>query len=249
MSAPRLRRADHITQIRKLERRLLLRGGLSLGAISLLSGCDLSTKDGLFDRMFWAMLRFNDRMQAALFDPNRLAATFRPDQITKPFRFNAYYPIGEVRPVPAGWKLEVSGLVSDTSPWDLARLRTLPQQSQITRHVCVEGWSQIGQWSGVPLRLFLQRIGADLRAKYIAFDCFDDYASSIDMASALHPQTILALDFEGAPLTPAWGAPVRLRIPTKLGFKNPKNINAITVTNDYPGGYWEDLGYNWFSGS
>jgi DMSO/TMAO reductase YedYZ molybdopterin-dependent catalytic subunit len=92
-------------------------------------------------------------------------------------------------------------------------------------------------------------VGADLRARYVAFDCLDDYSSSIDMASALHPQTILAVDFEQAPLTPPWGAPLRLRIPTKLGFKNPKYIGAITVTNTYPGGYWEDQGYDWFSGS
>jgi DMSO/TMAO reductase YedYZ molybdopterin-dependent catalytic subunit len=113
----------------------------------------------------------------------------------------------------------------------------------------VEGWSQIGEWSGVPLRHFLTAVGADLRARYVAFDCLDDYTSSIDMASALHPQTILAVDFEQAPLTPPWGAPLRLRIPTKLGFKNPKYIGAITVTNTYPGGYWEDQGYDWFSGS
>ncbi len=245
-----IKRADHLAQLRRLERRHLLRGALSVGAVSLLSGCgDLSTKDGLFDRMLWTMLKFNDRMQELLFDPNRLAATFRPDQITRPFKFNAYYPLSQVRTPDADWAMEVSGLVSDTSSWKLDRLRTLPQQSQITRHICVEGWSQIGQWSGVPLRVFLQRVGADMRAKYVGFECFDDYSSSIDMASALHPQTILALDFEGAPLTPEWGAPVRLRIPTKLGFKNPKNISAITVTNDYPGGYWEDQGYNWYSGS
>ena len=113
----------------------------------------------------------------------------------------------------------------------------------------MEGWSQIGQWRGVPLRVFLRAIGADLRARYVGFQCFDEYSSSIDMASALHPQTILALEFEDTPLTPPWGAPLRLRIPTKLGFKNPKNIAAITVTNQNPGGYWEDQGYNWFSGS
>ena len=149
----------------------------------------------------------------------------------------------------ATWKLEVDGRVDDDSPWDLARLRKLPQEGQITRHICVEGWSQIGQWSGVPLHVFLRAIGADLRARYVGFQCFDDYSSSIDMASALHPQTILALDFEQAPLSPPWGAPLRLRIPTKLGFKNPKYLSAITVTNDNPGGYWEDQGYNWFSGS
>ena len=244
-----IRRENHLTQIRALERRHVLRGGLSLGALALLTGCDLSTKDGVFDRMLWAMLRFNDRMQALLFNPNRLAATFRPDQITKPFKFNAYYPVGQVRPVPADWQLEVTGLVDDDSAWSLDRLRALPQESQITRHICVEGWSQIGQWSGIPLRDFLRRVGADMHARYVGFECFDDYSSSIDMASALHPQTILALDFEQSPLSPQWGAPVRLRIPTKLGFKNPKNIASITVTNQNPGGYWEDQGYNWFSGS
>lgn len=244
-----VRREDHLSQLRKLERRHLLRGGLSLGALGMLTGCDLSTKDGVFDRMLWSMLRFNDRMQAALFSSDRLAATFRPDQITRPLKFNAYYPISQVRTPDRDWQLEVSGLVSDDTPWSLDRLRALPQAMQITRHICVEGWSQIGQWSGVPLGTFLRHVGADLRAGYVGFECFDDYSSSIDMASALHPQTILALDFAGAPLTPAWGAPVRLRIPTKLGFKNPKNIAAITVSNTNPGGYWEDQGYNWFSGS
>ena len=242
-------RGAHAGQLRRIERRHLLRGGLSLGALSLLSGCDLSSHDGLIDRALWAMLRANDRLQAALFDPNRLAATFRPDQITRPFKFNAYYPASQIRTADANWKLEVDGRIDDDSPWDLARLRKLPQESQITRHICVEGWSQIGQWSGVPLHAFLRAIGADLRARYVGFQCFDDYSSSIDMASALHPQTILALDFEAAPLSPPWGAPLRLRIPTKLGFKNPKYLSTITVTNDNPGGYWEDQGYNWFSGS
>ncbi len=242
--------ADHRTHLHKLDRRRLIRGGLSLGALGMLAGCDLSSDDSLVDRALWAMLRFNDRVQAALFDPHRLAATFRPDQITRPFKFNAYYPESRIRTVdPATWKLEIGGLVDDDADWDLARLRAMPQEGQITRHICVEGWSQIGRWSGVRLSHVLKAVGADTRAKYVGFECFDDYSSSIDMASALHPQTILALDFEQAPLSPLWGAPLRLRIPTKLGFKNPKYISAITVTNDYPGGYWEDQGYNWFSGS
>ena len=125
----------------------------------------------------------------------------------------------------------------------------MPQESQITRHICVEGWSAIGEWRGVRFSTFLKRVGADTRARYVGFKCFDDYYSSIDMATALHPQTILALDFEDQPLPPAYGAPLKLRVPTKLGFKNPKYIAALFVTNDYPGGYWEDQGYNWFSGS
>jgi len=95
----------------------------------------------------------------------------------------------------------------------------------------------------------LRRIGADTRAHYVGFKCADRYYSSLDMATALHPQTILALDYGAGPLPDAYGFPVKLRVPTKLGFKNPKHIVAMFVTNEYPGGYWEDQGYNWFSGS
>lgn len=250
MSRPgRVRAADHRTAIRRLERRLVLRGGLSVGALSLLTGCNLNDGDAI-DRVLWAMSRFNDRVQAWLFDPARLAPTYPASAITDPFPFNAYYPEDNAPEVDgAGWKLEVSGLVQDRSPWTLARLRGLPQAGQITRLVCVEGWSVIGQWSGVPLRTFLERIGADTRARYVGFRCADRYYSSMDMATALHPQTTLALDFRNKPLPVSYGFPLRLRVPTKLGFKNPKYITALFVTNDYPGGYWEDQGYNWFSGS
>jgi DMSO/TMAO reductase YedYZ molybdopterin-dependent catalytic subunit len=245
---PAVRPEEVKRDLKNLDRRLLLRGSLSLGALLLLTGCDLSTDEGV-DNALRAMLRFDDRVQAALFNPNRLAKTYPASAITRPFRFNAYYPEWQVRTVEAAqWRLEVSGLVDDKRAWSLAELRALPQEEQITRHICVEGWSQIGQWSGVPLQSFLRRVGADLRAKYVAFRCFDDYWTSIDMASALHPQTILTLDFEQKPLEPPWGAPLRLRIPTKLGFKNPKYITSLAVTNDYPGGYWEDRGYDWFSG-
>lgn len=249
MSAPADFRRRLAVEIARVERRRLLRGALSLGALSLLTGCDLSS-DSAIDRALWAMLRFNDRVQAALFGRHRLAREFPVSAITRPPRFNAYYPLSEVRVADETvWRLEVSGLVDNDRDWTLAELRALPQKSQITRHICVEGWSQIGQWRGVPLGDFLRRVGADLRARYVGFECGDDYSSSIDMESALHPQTILALEFDGAPLSPPFGAPMRLRIPTKLGFKNPKQIIAITVTNKYPGGYWEDRGYNWFSGS
>jgi DMSO/TMAO reductase YedYZ molybdopterin-dependent catalytic subunit len=141
-------------------------------------------------------------------------------------------------------------LIAEKAPWTIDKLCALPQEAaQVTRHICIEGWSQIGQWSGVPLHVFLQRVGADLKARYVSFKCFDGYSTSIDMPSALHSQIILALDFVGKPLTPEWGASVRLRIATKLGFKSAKNIRTISVTHTYTGGYWEDQGYNWFSGS
>ncbi|NEU12996.1 molybdopterin-dependent oxidoreductase [Methylobacterium sp. BTF04] len=244
-------RRDIEPDLVKLERRTLLRSGLSLGALTLLSGCDLSTgsNGNVADRVLWAMSKFNDRVQGWLFDPNTLAPTYPASMIDTPFRFNAFYPPDNIPDVEgADWKLDVSGLVADKAPWTLAKLRTLPQESQITRHICIEGWSQIGQWSGVPLKTFLERIGADLTAKYVGFKCADRYYGSLDMPSALHPQTILALDFAGKELAPEYGYPLRVRVPTKLGFKSPKYIASVFVTNDYPGGYWEDQGYNWFSG-
>ncbi|MBE9603413.1 molybdopterin-dependent oxidoreductase [Acetobacteraceae bacterium H6797] len=214
----------------------------------MLTGCNLQDGDTV-DKILWGMSRWNDKVQAALFSGERLAPTYTEAEITRPFPFNAFY-IEDDAPEVDGqdWAMEVSGLVQDRSPWGIEKLRGLPQESQITRHICIEGWSAIGRWSGVPFRTFLERIGADMRARYVGFKCADRYYSSIDMATALHPQTILALDFDGQPLPVKYGYPVKLRVPTKLGFKNPKHIMAITVTNDNPGGYWEDQGYNWFSG-
>ena len=228
---------------------MLLRSGLSLGAVSLLSGCNLADGDAA-DRALWAMLRLNSSAGRRSFSRTRLAPVYPASSVTRPFPFNAFYPMDNVPEIDLdSWKLEVSGLVADRSPWTLSRLRGLPQQEQITRLICVEGWSAIGQWKGVPLHSFLKHVGADLSARYVGFKCADRYSSSIDMASALHPQTILALETGGVALPPQYGYPLRLRIPTKLGFKNPKHIGAIFVTNTYPGGYWEDQGYDWFSGS
>jgi DMSO/TMAO reductase YedYZ molybdopterin-dependent catalytic subunit len=240
--------SDIQPELAPLRRRGLFRGGLSLGALSLLTGCDLSTHSEV-DAALEAMLRFDDVMQAKFFGSTRLAETYPASAITTPFRFNAFYAEWQVPVVDStAWRLGVSGLVTEKSEWTLPALMALPQTSQITRHICIEGWSQIGQWSGVPLVVFLRRVGADLRARYVNFKCFDGYSTSIDMPSALHPQTLLALDFENQPLAPQWGAPLRLRIPTKLGFKSAKNLQSIEVTNRFPGGYWENQGYDWFAG-
>ncbi len=234
--------------IQALERRLFLKSSLSLGAITLLSGCNVTDSEAV-QRVLWAMSRWNDRAQAALFDPQRLAPTYPESAITRPFPFNAFYTEDEVPEVdPTDYRLELAGAIRDKRPWQLTQLYALPQITQITRHVCVEGWSAIGKWGGVNFRVFLELIGADLTAKYVGFKCADDYYTSIDMATALHPQTLLTLRYADQVLPPRYGFPMKLRIPTKLGFKNPKHIMAIFVTNDYPGGYWEDKGYNWFSG-
>jgi DMSO/TMAO reductase YedYZ molybdopterin-dependent catalytic subunit len=158
-------------------RRAAIKRGLSLGGLALLTGCDLSTHSGV-DAALWTMLRFNDRVQAALFSRGRLARTYPVSAVTRPFRFNAYYQEWQVRDVPVDWRLEVSGLVADKNPWTLEKLYALPNETQVTQHICIEGWSQIGQWSGVPLHVFLQRAGTDLRARYVPFKCFDGYSTS-----------------------------------------------------------------------
>ena len=233
----------------KLERRLFLKQTLSLGALAMLTGCDTSDPS-VTDRILWAMSRWNDATQAAIFNPNKAAPVYAESDITDPFPFNAYYSEQRAPEVAeAGFALELSGLIADKQSWTLERLRGLPLVSQITRHICVEGWSAIGKWGGVSFGDFLRQVGADTSARYVGFKCADDYYSSIDMATALHPQTIMALTFRDQPLQRKYGFPMKLRVPTKLGFKNPKHIMAMFVTNDYPGGYWEDQGYNWFSGS
>ena len=239
---------NHRDRIRLLQRRGIIRGGLSLGALALLTGCDV-TSDPSIDKGLRQISKWNDRVQAALFDPNHLAPTYPASMILRPPKFNAYYDITEVKPVAvADWKLELAGLVTDKRPWTLERLMTIPSSSMVIKHICVEGWDYIGGWSGPTLRSFLERVGADLHAKYVAFKTADDYPSSIDMATALHPQTLLATQYAGQTLADPFGFPVRLRMSTKLGYKNPKWITAIEVTNQFPGGYWENLGENWFAG-
>jgi len=239
---------DHRGLLRSLQRRGILRGGLSLGALTLLTGCDVSSSSSI-SRALLAISSFNDRVQALLFDPARLAPTYPASMVVKPPKFNAYFDITELKPVDGqSWQLELSGLIADKRPWTAQQLMALPQTDMIIRHVCVEGWDYIGEWSGPTLRSFLERVGADLRAKYVAFKTADDYPSSIDMATALHPQTLLATHYAGETLADPFGFPLRLRMSTKLGYKNPKWITAIEVTNTYPGGFWEKQGFNWFAG-
>ena len=234
--------------IAEIDRRKFLRGAVSLGALSMLGGCDVAEQEQV-QSVLRAISAFNDRVQAAIFDPNKLAPTYSVDQVVKPPRFNAYYEIENVRPVDiSGWKLELAGLIADKRPWTLEQIYALPEQEEIIKHICVEGWDYIGQWSGPNLKQFLTRVGADLTAKYVAFHGNDDYLEVIDMASALHPQTLLATKYAGEPIADPFGFPLRLRTAVKLGFKNPKWIRAIEVTNVYQEGFWEKQGFNWFSG-
>jgi DMSO/TMAO reductase YedYZ molybdopterin-dependent catalytic subunit len=246
---PKLLIADASKLLPVPSRRLFLRGVTSLGALAFLAGCDIVDEDSA-ESALMNVSRFNDRVQAFLFHPDKLAPTYPESAITRPFPFNAYYSEDEAPEVDKDdYKLEIAGLVDNKTPWTLDQLYTLPEVSQITRHICVEGWSAIGKWTGTPLKEFLTRIGADTRAKYVYFICAEGYSTSIDMPTALHPQTQMTFKFLDEILPRKYGFPMKIRIPTKLGFKNPKHVVSLVVTNDYRGGYWENQGYNWFSGS
>jgi DMSO/TMAO reductase YedYZ molybdopterin-dependent catalytic subunit len=211
--------AEHSDLVASIERRALLRGSLSLGALTMLTGCDITNRDSV---------------QSVL---SRMSL------------WNAYIGRDAIPEVDGErWRVELAGLISDKRPRTLREINAMPQVTQRTRHICVEGWDYIGEWSGVPFRPFLENVGADLTAKYVGFKCADGYTGSIDMPSALHPQTQLTTKYAGETIDKFFGYPIRLKAPTKLGFKQPKQIVAIEVTNTNPGGYWENRGFNWFSG-
>jgi DMSO/TMAO reductase YedYZ molybdopterin-dependent catalytic subunit len=234
-----------------LSRRRFIASGASLGALTLLTGCDVFDSFSA-ESILKQISKFNDGVQAAMFNPNALAPTFPESAITRPFPFNGYYDRDDAPDINGkDWKLEVRGLVENKKSWTLEELYQLPQVKQVTRHICVEGWSAIGSWTGVRLSDFLKLIGADTKAKYCWFQCadYDGYNSPLDMASALHPQTQMSFKFADEILPRMYGYPMKIRVPTKLGFKNPKYVISMEVTNDYKGGYWEDQGYNSFSGS
>jgi DMSO/TMAO reductase YedYZ molybdopterin-dependent catalytic subunit len=245
---PKLLIKDAARLMPEPSRRLFLRSAAGLGAITLLTGCDLIDSNAA-EGALMKISRFNDRIQALLFNPNKLAPTYPESMVNRPFRFNAYYDEEDAPEVDGEtYKLEVGGLVDDKKSWTLPELNALPQEKQITRHVCVEGWSEIGSWTGARLSDFLKRVGADTRARYVWFQCAEGYSNTIDMPTALHPQTQMTFKFDNETLPRKYGFPMKIRIPTKLGFKNPKHVIAMHVTNKDLGGYWEDRGYNWFSG-
>src|ERR1700722_3448674 len=156
-----------------LARRRFIAGGASLGALTLLTGCNVSDSVSA-DALLTRMSKFNDAVQAAIFNPYALAPTFPESAITKPFPFNAYYELDDAPDIEGkDWKFEVRGLVDNKKSWTLEELYKLPQVKQIPRHICVEGWSAIGSWTGTPLRDFLKLVGADTSAKYCWFQCGD----------------------------------------------------------------------------
>ena len=165
----------------------------------------------------------------------------------------------------AGWKLKVDGLVEKPLALSLEQLRKMPPRTQITRHDCVEGWSCIGKWTGVPLKAVLDEAVPKADARYVVFHCADSleeddqgnpvpFYGSIDLHDANHPQTILAYEMNDKVLPVPYGAPLRLRLERQLGYKMSKYIMRIELVSSLSqigqgkGGYWEDRGYDWYAG-
>jgi DMSO/TMAO reductase YedYZ molybdopterin-dependent catalytic subunit len=197
-----------------------------------------------------AGLGFSDWASARLFRNGHLAPTFSESELTPFAKFPINgYDIDDPEVDLENWTLTVSGDVQKPGAYALSQFKQLPRVSQNTRHVCVEGWDVIGNFSGARLSDFLKMIGADLNARFIALQCADDYYESLDMATALHPQTLLCYEMYGQPLTREHGAPLRLTIPTKVGYKQAKYLTELKVTSVLQRvGYWEDQGYSSFYG-
>ncbi|MGA9471514.1 MAG: molybdopterin-dependent oxidoreductase [Terriglobales bacterium] len=197
-----------------------------------------------------AGLGFSDWASARLFRSGHLAPTFADSDVAPFDKFPINdYDVDDPQVDFDRWTLTVSGAVRKPGDYTLAQIQALPKFTQNTRHVCIEGWDVIGNFSGVRLADFLKAIGADPTAKFVTVACADDYYESIDMATARHPQSLLCYEMYGRPLTREHGAPLRLSIPTKIGYKQAKYLTDLKVTNVLEKiGYWEDQGYSEFYG-
>jgi DMSO/TMAO reductase YedYZ molybdopterin-dependent catalytic subunit len=194
--------------------------------------------------------RLNDWVgEKILFSPRRLAREYPTAERTAGL---PSYFISREMPMlqnPGSWRLQVGGLVRKPQSLAIEDLQAMPRTSYTVKHHCVEGWSAIATWHGVPVSAIAERCELLPQARYVRFDSFDSgYSNGWDMASAMHPQTILAYGLNDNPLAPRHGAPLRVYSPTKLGYKMTKYLVSVTFTAERPGGFWEDQGYPWFGG-
>jgi DMSO/TMAO reductase YedYZ molybdopterin-dependent catalytic subunit len=249
-----------------IDRRCFLTRTAAVGGALFLVGCDALSRTEWFPRVLGSAERLTRRAQRLITPKNAMAPEFTEADLSPRFPTNGttdpdnpvYQALAE-RGF-ADWSVEVTGLVERPQSFSLADLRALPSRTQITRHDCVEGWSAIGKWTGVPLGEVLTRVGVRPSARYVVFRCADPdedgipYYESVDFDDAFHPQTILAYELNGAPLPIGHGAPIRLRVERQLGYKMAKYVMRIEVVTDFDsiaggrGGYWEDQGYEWYAG-
>ncbi|WP_271898146.1 molybdopterin-binding protein [Candidatus Phyllobacterium onerii] len=249
-------------------RRFLI--GSSVAATGLLTGCDAMVQSTTVNDILQKAESLSMGAQRLLMSQQTLAREFSEADLSPVFKANGtsqpdsedYARMTENNF--ADWKLVVNGMVKTPLNLSLADLKAMPSRTQITRHDCVEGWSAIGKWTGVPLGLVLEKAGLAPGARYAVFHCADDlepsldgsgrYYESIDLVDAWHPQTILAYSMNGKDLEVAHGAPLRLRVERQLGYKHAKYVMGIELVDSFKnlaggkGGFWEDRGYEWYAG-
>jgi DMSO/TMAO reductase YedYZ molybdopterin-dependent catalytic subunit len=249
------------------DRRGFLAKALASACAAVLAGCDAASRSTWAPKLLSAGEHVNKGAQRLITSKTSMAQEFSEADLSPDFRSN-----GTSNPEDenyqrlaasgfADWKLRVEGLVRTPVEFSLAQLRGMRSRTQITRHDCVEGWSAIGKWTGVPLSEVLNAAQPMPSGRYVVFHCADPmddngtrYYESVDFEDAFHPQTILAYELNGKPLPVANGAPVRVRIERQLGYKMAKYIMRIEVVDSFAhlgdgkGGYWEDQGYEWYAG-
>jgi len=235
--------------LHETDRRGFLRLAASGGAAALVAACGWDGGNAVRPKLL-SLSRLNDWVgENILFSPTRLAKTYSPAERS---RMLPSYFISDVMPVlqnPEAWRFKVDGLVRTPLSLSLDDLQHMPRVTYTVKHHCVEGWSAIATWHGTPVSAIVARCQPLPPAKYIMLRSFDsDYSNGWDLASAMHPQTILAYGMNDNPLPAAHGAPLRLYSPTKLGYKMTKYLLSMTFMDTRPGGYWEDQGYPWFAG-
>src|SRR5262249_11919676 len=255
----------------KLDRRGFLTRGLAIAGAALTGACDSElSEQPLVKRILDKAEALTYASQRALVSPQALAREYSDAEISKDFKANGSTEVDdeEYQALAANrfadWNLKVGGLVGQPLGLSLAELRAMPARTQITRHDCVEGWSCIGKWTGVPLKALLDKAELKPQARYIVFYCADDlgetgddegkYYESIGLTDAFHPQTILAYEMNGAPLPVPHGAPLRLRVERQLGYKMAQYVMRIEAVDSIAGirgghgGFWGDRGYEWDAG-
>jgi DMSO/TMAO reductase YedYZ molybdopterin-dependent catalytic subunit len=254
----------------RASRRGFLRGaGMAAGTL-ILGGCDALSQAPWFRNILFSAERLTIGVQRAVLGANDLAPEYTEADISPKFRAN-----GSTAPDSSeylglsangfvDWRLKIEGLVETPAEYSLADLRAMPSRTQITRHDCVEGWSCIGKWKGVPLGHVLEQAKLKPEARYLVFHCADElektldgsgiYYESLALEDALHPQTILAYEMNDAVLPIEYGAPLRLRVERQLGYKMAKYLMRIEAVESFEsigrghGGFWEDRGYEWYAG-
>lgn len=228
-------------EFRRMSRRDLLK-------MSPLALTGLLAIPSLRGSLFMGGLKFSDWASSHWFRSQHLAPTY-PDSrvgLLEDFFVNTY-DVDDPGIDLETWSLSVSGLVRHPGQYPLSDFRSLPLVSENVRHVCVEGWDFIANFAGARISDFLKMVGADTSARYLYVECADGYYESLDMATALHPQSLLCYQMYCRPLQREHGTPLRLYLPTKIGYKSAKYLTALSVTNVLQRwGYWEDQGYDWF---